>query len=111
MISSPYVIHEEAHRRFVVTFSGRLDVVEARTMRTTFTSLVEGGCDDLVANLAFVDFLDSAALAALVSAMKAMQKIGGNFWVVAPRSVDALRIFRLTRFDHVFSMIGETVRS
>lgn len=104
-----YLTSERTLRIVTLTFTGRLDAVSSRAMRIAFTAAVEQGCDELVADLSEVFFLDSAALAALVSAMKAMATQGGSFRIVPPTSGDAMRIFQLTRFDRVFGIAPNSI--
>ena len=50
-----------------------------------------------------MDFLDSAALAALVQALKRTRERGGSFVLVRPRDPAAMRVFELTKLDRVFT--------
>jgi anti-anti-sigma factor len=93
-----------------IVFSGRLDALEAPAMRAVFQRHIAGGHTDLVADLSDCTFIDSAALAALVSALKAVRERGGELTLVSPRSADAHRVFELTHFDRVFTMLAPTAR-
>lgn len=86
--------------------SGRLDALEAPTLRSTLDQYVEDGVAGIVVDLSAVTFVDSAGLAALVKGMKDTQRAGGTFQLVQPQSEDAMRVFKLTRFDHVFDMVA-----
>jgi anti-sigma B factor antagonist len=88
-----------------VRFDGRLDAVAAPDMRTALTAAVNGEGPDLTVDLSDADFIDSAALAALVSALKLSRSLGGDVRIVTPRSSTASRVFSLTQFDRVFTML------
>jgi anti-sigma B factor antagonist len=91
-----------------LVFSGRLDALEAPTMRALFQARIAEGHTTLVADLSACSFIDSAALAALVSALKAVRERGGELTLVSPRSADAHRVFELTHLDKVFTMLAPT---
>ena len=91
-----------------LVFTGRLDALEAPAMRARFQERIAAGASDLVADLSSCTFIDSAALAALVSALKAARERGGELVLVSPRSADTRRVFELTHFDKVFTMLAPT---
>lgn len=85
---------------------GRLDALEAPGLRETISEQLAVGPTALIIDLSEVEFVDSAGLAALVKGMKDARKGGGDLRIVSPVADDAMRVFRLTRFDKVFSMFG-----
>lgn len=89
----------------VITFSGRLDALVAPDMRQSIREAIAAGHRSLVLDLSDADFIDSAALAAFVEGMKNVQRRDGDLRLVQPRSNDAMRVFRLTKFDEIFVFI------
>lgn len=90
----------------VVTLSGRFDAVEALEARRRFTDEL-GAVDHLVVDLTDVVFVDSAGLAALARARRDRVLRGGSVTLVRPRAEHALRVFRLTQFDLIFTMVDD----
>ena len=56
----------------------------APALRATFSNLVADGKSRLVVDMTDVDSIDSAALGALVSGLKAARGAGGDLRIVAP---------------------------
>lgn len=84
---------------------GRLDAAAAPDLRASIAQEIEEGAVELIVDLDAVDYIDSAALAALVNGMKQARERGGNLQLVRPRSAHAFRVFELTRFDRVFRFV------
>lgn len=93
---------EHVVRSATLRLAGRLDAMSAPELRERLTALAAGGVHQLTVDLADVDFIDSAGLAALVRGMKVAREHGGDLDLVRPRSDDAYRVFQLTKFDSVF---------
>ena len=87
-----------------VVLDGRLDALEAAPLRQVLQEHIAAGEMHLAVDLAAVEFVDSAGLAALVKGMKDARSAGGDLRLVAPTAPDAFRVFELTKFDKVFSM-------
>lgn len=90
-----------------VVVEGRLDAVEAVSLRETLGALVDSGQHRIAVDLSSSEFIDSAGLAALVKYMKDARQSGGDLRLVRPRSADARRVFSLTKFDEVFHMADD----
>ncbi len=90
----------------VITCDGRLDALEAGPMRASIAEHLEAGRNRIVVDLAAVEFVDSAGLAALVRGMKDARTAGGDLRLVTPAATDAMRVFELTKFDAVFDMFS-----
>lgn len=97
-------VHETVTRLATVSLSGRLDALSAPDLRTELTRLLDDGVHRLRIDLADIEFVDSAGLAALVRAMKTARQHGGDIELVRPRSDEAYRVFQLTKFDSVFTI-------
>lgn len=91
-------------RIVVVSPQARIDAFTAPALRETLHQLLDEGVNRFVLDLSNVPFLDSAGLSLLVSLLKRVRQIGGDVKLVWPREEAAQRIFRLTKFDHVFNM-------
>ena len=89
-----------------VTITGRLDAVAAPDLRATLDSIAHRGPQHLLIDLSAVSFVDSAGLAVLVRARRESRLRGGDVVIVSPTLPDAMRVFRLTQFDHVFRMVS-----
>lgn len=95
----------EANLRVVnLKIEGRLDALEAPDLREAINAQLAIGPTALIIDLADVEFVDSAGLAALVKGMKDSRRNGGDLRIVSPAADDAMRVFKLTRFDKVFAM-------
>lgn len=95
-------------RTTTVTLTGRLDALEAPGLRTELHRVVTEHAGPhpphVVVDLADVDFVDSAALAVLVRLRREVTAADGLVTLVRPEREDAMRVFRLTQFDRVFTM-------
>jgi anti-sigma B factor antagonist len=87
----------------VLSIRGRLDAVAAPALAARFQALIAGARVELVCDLSEVDFLDSSALAALVSGLKAAREHGGSLKVVGMNE-EVARTFRATTLDRVFEL-------
>jgi len=85
-----------------VKVHGRLDALEAPALRQEISDQIASGEIRLVIDLSEIEFVDSAGLAALVKGLKDTRSAGGDLRLVRPAAEDAMRVFRLTRFDEVF---------
>jgi len=92
--------------RIVVTPSGELDAFVAPSLRALFDRTVcTGDYRVIVADLSNVSFLDSAALGALVGALRQAREQGSELRLVFPRG-HARRILELTSLDRVLPDYG-----
>ncbi len=87
-----------------VVITGRFDALVCPDIRAEFDARLANGCDHLVADLSDAHFVDSVGLAALVKAMRDAKAAGSSFTILRPRSDDAMRVFRLSKFDEVFTI-------
>jgi anti-sigma B factor antagonist len=86
-----------------VVLAGRLDARNAQTIKETLKQLIDGGIVYLVVDLAQVPFIDSAGLAALVSALKSTRRVGGNV-LLSGIQPQARTVLSLTMLDQVFTI-------
>lgn len=97
-------INERVLRVQVVAMTGRLDAFNAPDLRARLQSLLDAGEKYFVLDLQALTFMDSAAMAVLVSLLKQARTAGGGVSLVKPANEAALRILLLTKFDRVFHM-------
>jgi anti-sigma B factor antagonist len=86
-----------------VILAGRLDARNAQTVKETLKQLIDRGSAYLVVDLAQVPFIDSAGLAALVSALKSTRRVGGSV-LLSSVQPQARTVFSLTMLDQVFAI-------
>lgn len=91
--------------RGTVVLSGRLDVLEAMSVRERMAEPVIAEVDHLTIDLQNVSFVDSAGLAVLARARRDRVLRGGTVTLIRPSSDEAMRVFRLTQFDEIFTML------
>ncbi|MCX6048087.1 MAG: STAS domain-containing protein [Chloroflexi bacterium] len=97
-------IHENVVRIVTVAPEGRLDAFSAPKFREKVLSLIADGVKYIVLDLSQTPFMDSAGMAALVSALKQCRQLGGDVRMVWPQADPVKRILSLTKFDRVFEM-------
>lgn len=97
-------IQENVIRIVTIAPQGRLDTVSAVDFRKQVQGVIDGGVKNIVLDLSHTPFLDSAGMAALVSALKQCREKGGDARMVWPEAEAVRRILALTKFDRVFQM-------
>ena len=104
---------DDPHHGATLVLAGRLDALRALPLRAELDELVVQAATHerrVLVDLSEVDFVDSAALAALVRLRRQCLDAGVDLALVRPRHPDAQRIFRLTQFDEVFVMLESRPR-
>jgi len=99
-------ITERITRIVIVSLGARLDAFNAPELRQHFQNLLDDGAVQFVLDLRRVDFMDSAALAALISLLKQARQASGDVQMIVPESEGARRILTLTKFDRVFNLVN-----
>jgi anti-sigma B factor antagonist len=94
----------------VVTVSGRVDSAAAPDLEKTLQDLLESRRHQLVMELAEVEYMSSAGLRALVSALKAAKKAGGDV-VIARPSERVREVIDLAGLTSVFTMYEDTLEA
>ncbi len=93
--------------RATIALSGRFDVVEALSVREQLAGAELAATRHLTVDLRTVTFVDSAGLAVLARARRDRALKGGSVTLIRPTSEEAMRVFRLTQFDQIFTMIEQ----
>jgi anti-sigma B factor antagonist len=99
-------IQSERHNEvLVVTPRGdRLDAAAAPDFKRAVKALIDAGDSRMVLDLSEVGFIDSSGLGVIVSILKAVGEDGAL--VLCGMNQRVLTLFRLTRFDRIFSMFA-----
>lgn len=80
----------------------RLDALVAQDFKSILISAIADGCQNIVVDLSFVEFMDSAGLGALVFCR---QRIGqGGRICLAGAQLEVATLLRLTHIDKVFKL-------
>ena len=97
----------------VVTVSGRVDSNTAPAFDEALKDVIEGGQHNLVLELSAVEFMSSAGLRAMVSALKACKSGGGNLAVASPskRVAEVMDLAGLTLLFLLFDDLTAAVAS
>jgi len=82
-------------------------VVEALSVREQLAGAELAATRHLTVDLRTVTFVDSAGLAVLARARRDRALVGGSVTLIRPTSEEAMRVFRLTQFDQIFTMIEQ----
>ena len=85
----------------VLQVAGEVDVYTAPMLREQIRELAATGAVHLIADLSWVDFLDSTGLGALIGGLRRLRQAGGSLALVisTPR---ILRIFQITGLTKAF---------
>jgi anti-anti-sigma factor len=102
-----HITSEVDGNRAVIRVGLRLDALEAHSLRAIVDVMLMNGLQYLLVDLSGTDFVDSAGLAALIRAMTVLQQRDGTIELIRPQSEAAWRVFRLTKFDEVFTFHTE----
>jgi anti-anti-sigma factor len=95
----------EMKRAQLVHVSGRVDSSTAPQLQEKLAVLIKGGARNLVINMKDVSFLSSGGLRALLSALQAAKKQGGDVRL-SEVSEPVARVLELTSFDMHFKCFG-----
>ncbi len=91
----------------IVDLEGDFDSRSAGVAKDEIRSAIEEGNNRILVNLEGVEYIDSAGLGTLVSAVKTAREQSGNVWLAGLTS-HVKMVVELTRLDRVFE-VYETV--
>ncbi|HLF27863.1 MAG TPA: STAS domain-containing protein [Anaerolineae bacterium] len=100
----------ELKRVNVVTVGGRVDSAAAPDLEQTLQSLIDSRRTQIVIELGEVEYMSSAGLRALVSALKAAKKGGGDV-VIARPSTRVREVLELAGLTSVFALYDDVVEA
>ena len=92
----------------LVTVSGRIDSKTAPRLDQTLKGLVDNRHFRIVLDMADVDYMGSAALRAMVSCLRSVQKWNGNLHLARP-STRVVKVLELAGLDTVFNVFEDQV--
>ena len=106
-------ITTEAMKRCeLVTVSGRIDSATAPDLEKMLLGLIEAGQRNIVVNLRDTDFISSAGLKALLTAlMKVRKMVPAGEVVIAEIRPQLKESFDLVGFDRLFSFFDDTLHA
>ena len=92
----------ECDGRAVVALRGELDIADAASVGAALTAVAARG-QELIVDLAGLEFIDCSGLTALLLARKRARKAGGDLLLAAPQD-QVLRVLAATRLTGVFAV-------
>ena len=106
-------ITTEAMKRCeLVTVSGRIDSLNAPRLEEALLGLIETGQKNLVVNLKGTEYISSAGLKSLLSAlMKVRKKIPAGDVVISEIQPRLRENFELVGFDRLFTFYDEDIKA
>lgn len=103
---------ETMKRCELVTVSGRVDSSTAPELEKVLLGLIQAGQKNIVVNLKGTDFISSAGLKALLSALMKVRKMIPSGDVVLAETRPELRdSFDLVGFDRLFTFFDDNARA
>ena len=91
----------------VITLVGEVDLYSSPQVRKVVIKAIPKTKDAVGVDLSGVTYMDSSGVAVLVEGLKAAQKKGKRFALLAP-SQSVMKVLELTRLDTVFE-IGDAL--
>ena len=90
----------------VLALAGEIDLHVLPTITTSLNEMIAKKPNQLVVDLSGVPYVDSAGVAAIIDAMKAVEAYGGKFALAGLQ--EAVRsILEMSRLDHIFSIFPD----
>ena len=86
-----------------------LDAYAATSFRERMADYIQQGNRQIVLDMTEVDFLDSTGLGAIVSSLKRLE--GNGTMVICHAGEMVMDVFRLTRMDRVFPIVGTSAEA
>lgn len=100
----------ELKRVQMLEVSGRVDSISADELRDALNTAIEGGHNNLVIELSGVEYMSSAGLREMVSALKTVKRGGGDLRLANP-SDKVKEVLELAGLDTIFQIFPTTVEA
>lgn len=100
----------ELKRVQLVEVSGRVDTITADELREALNGAIERGYNQVVVELNGVEFMSSAGLREMVSALKTVKRSGGDLRLANP-SEKVKEVLDLAGLDTIFQVYPTTVEA
>ncbi len=97
------IIQKEKNGIMELSISGRLDAVSAVEADKDFNSVIDDGHENLLVDLARLDYISSAGLRVLLVVAKRIQQSGGKV-VLCTLSANVKEVFEISGFSSIFSI-------
>ncbi len=103
----------EINQVAVVEARGRVDSATAARFGAALTSAIDGGARRVVLDLSGVDYMSSAGLREIVSALKKLRKMQGDIRLAEPaaRVLEVLEMAGLDTFMQIYPARAEALNS
>jgi anti-sigma B factor antagonist len=86
-----------------LALKGRLDFASCSTLKKRILEYVKDGKNNIILNLAQVDFINSSGLGTLVSILKEVRLAKGRL-IITNLAAYILEIFEITQLSHIFEI-------
>jgi len=96
---------EEKGSILILRIEGRLDAITSPVLDEKITSLIDSGKHLLMLDLEKVDYLSSAGLRLLLSALKKLEGIKGKMAVTSVQD-DVMELIKMAGFDQVLKLFA-----
>ncbi|MFP4324239.1 MAG: STAS domain-containing protein [Anaerolineales bacterium] len=100
----------EMKRVSLMEVAGRVDSISADDLHQALAQAIDDGRTKLVVNLEQVEYMSSAGLRELVSALKQVNKMNGDLRLAAP-SQKVMEVLELAGLDTIFKVYPSTVEA
>ena len=108
MESPVEILITEMNRADLIEVEGRVDSSNADKLQVALDQQIDKGAVNMVVDLEKVDYMSSAGLRALVSALKRVKKDGGDLRICAP-SVRVQEVLELAGLTSIFEVFDDQV--
>ncbi len=100
----------EMKRVSLMEVSGRVDSISADELHQALAKAIDDGRTKVVVNLESVEYMSSAGLRELVSALKQVNKMNGDLRLANP-SPKVMEVLELAGLDTIFKVYPSTVEA
>jgi anti-sigma B factor antagonist len=83
---------------------GELDIAGGPRLDAAVAEALDGGCEEVVVDLARTTFLDSAGMGALIRAVRSVDEQGGRMSVLSPPGSEARLVLEMARVGDVVGL-------
>ena len=97
------IIQKEKNGIMQLSISGRLEALSADEAEKDFNSVIDDGHENLLVDLARLDYISSAGLRVLLVVAKRIQQSGGKV-VLCTLSANVKEVFEISGFSSIFSI-------
>jgi anti-sigma B factor antagonist len=108
MESSIDIIITEMNRADLIQVEGRVDSSNADKLQVALDQQIDKGAVNIVVDLEKVDYMSSAGLRTLVSALKRVKRDGGDLRICSP-SERVQEVFELAGLTSIFDVFDDQV--